>query len=436
MKGKKMLALALAGACMLGATACGNSQGAETSGEDGEHLTVAWWGNQVRNERTSQILNMFSEENPGVTIDGQFSEFSDYWNKLATSAAGGALPDVIQMDYQYYEQYVDNGLLLDLTPYIESGDLDVSGIDEGILQSGSTDGKVYAICNGVNAPALIYNKTLLDENGITIKDNMTLDEFMDVCREVYEKTGYRTHFRYQNSQEVLECVLRGQGEQLFADGALGVKSADSFKPFFEVYQTGLEEGWMVKPDIFTERSVTSVEQDPLVYGNSPEDRSWCALQLTNQLTAFQNATSEDIELAMTTWPSANPKASNYLKPSQFFCVSASTQHPKTAVKLLDYITNSVECNEVLLGERGIPASSVVADAIKDKLDPGVQDTITYLNEVVTPNSSPINPPAPAGASEVNALLDEIEEKLCYGQISVDEAAEQLFTQGNAIMQEQ
>ncbi len=33
---------------------------------------------------------------------------------------------------------------------------------------------------------------MLDENGIEIHDNMTLDEFYAVCREVYEKTGYKT----------------------------------------------------------------------------------------------------------------------------------------------------------------------------------------------------------------------------------------------------
>ena len=41
------------------------------------------------------------EENPGVTIDGQFSEFNDYWNKLATAAAGHSMPDIVQMDYKY-----------------------------------------------------------------------------------------------------------------------------------------------------------------------------------------------------------------------------------------------------------------------------------------------------------------------------------------------
>ena len=56
-------------------------------------------------------------------------------------------------------------------------------MDQGILDSGTIDGKLYAICSGVNVQALIYNKTLTDELGIEIKNNMTLDEFMNVSRE-------------------------------------------------------------------------------------------------------------------------------------------------------------------------------------------------------------------------------------------------------------
>ena len=60
-------------------------------------MTFAWWGNQVRNERTSKILEMYSEEKAGVTFDGQFSEWNDYWNKLATASAGHTMPDIVQM---------------------------------------------------------------------------------------------------------------------------------------------------------------------------------------------------------------------------------------------------------------------------------------------------------------------------------------------------
>lgn len=125
-------------------------------------MTFTWWGNQTRNERTQAALDLYSEQNPGVTFDTQPAEWNDYWTKLSTLAAGNSLPECLQMDYSYLAQYVAADLLVDLTPYVEDGTLDVSNVSQSILDAGSIDGKLYAICAGMNAPSLFYNKTLLD----------------------------------------------------------------------------------------------------------------------------------------------------------------------------------------------------------------------------------------------------------------------------------
>lgn len=209
---KKLAVLLTAALAAASLTACGGSsssgssdtsaadtnasQSAQSDGgsSDSSSLVMAWWGNQTRNERTQKILDMYSEENPGVTIDGQFSEFNDYWNKLATAAAGHSMPDIVQMDYKYLQQYVNNNLLVDLTPYIEDGTIDTASCNQDVLNSGKVGDGLYALCNGINAPALLYNKTLLDENGITVKDNMTMDEFIALSREIEEKPVTRPTF--------------------------------------------------------------------------------------------------------------------------------------------------------------------------------------------------------------------------------------------------
>lgn len=425
---------AAAGGAGTEAADSGTTAAAASGGETA--LTVAWWGNQTRNERTQAALDKYSELNPGVTFDGQFSEWSDYWNKLATAAAGHSLPDVIQMDYAYLDQYVTNNLLVDLTPYIEDGTLNVDDCSEDIINSGSVDGKVYSIPIGVNAPAMVYNKTITDQAGIEIKDNMTLDEFVAVSKEIYEKTGCKTNMAYGVSQEILQAMIRGyDGHVLFSDGKLGVDSAEEFVPFFKVYEEGVKEGWYIEPGVFAELAPGSVEQDPLIYGSSPETMSWVAFCWSNQYAAFSNAAPEDMELDLTTWPSKDPKLSNFLKPAQLFSVSVDSKDPVTGVKLIDYWTNSMDCNEILLGERGVPISSKVAEQLAPSLSDSDQKVIAFINDVVTPNSSQINPPYPNGASEVSDLINKLGEKVCYGELTAEEAAEQLFAEGNKIMAE-
>ena len=420
------------------AAEAGASETAEStdgSNSGSANLVMAWWGNQTRNERTQKIIDLYSEQNPGVAIDGQFSEFNDYWQKLATAAAGHSMPDIVQMDYKYLNQYVTNGLLVDLTPYVEDGTIDTADCNQDVLNSGSVNGGLYALCNGINSPALLYNKTLLDENGITVKDNITLDEFIDVCKEVYEKTGYKTNLCYNQNEQWIEYFLRADDIVLYEDGKLGGDSYEPYADFFKLYEDGLKDGYVIDPSVFAERSIGSVEQDPLVYGSSPETMSWCAFAYSNQLTATVSAAPEGTEIGLTTWPSADPKKSDYLKPSQFFAISSDSKNPEEAAKILNFITNDVDCNNILLGERGIPLSSKTAEAIAPNLDETTQKVITFVNDVVSANSSQVNPPSTNGASEVNDLINKLQEQVCYGQLSAEDAGKQLFEQGNQIMAE-
>jgi multiple sugar transport system substrate-binding protein len=138
---------------------------------------------------------------------------------------------------------------------------------------------------------------------------------------------------------------------------------------------------------------------------------------------------------MTTWPAKDPKKSDYMKPGQFLSVSASAKDPVAAVKFINWWTNDVECNTTLKAERGIPLSSKVAEAVAPKLDASTAEIASFLNNVVAPNSSQINPPSGNGTSEVNDLLNKLEEQVCYGQMTAEEAGKQLFEQGNKIMAE-
>lgn len=456
---KRTLALSLSAVMALSLVGCGGSTPTETTAQQTEaaaastasetteasspseaqeskdiKLTIGWWGNQVRNDRTQEVLEMYSAANPGVSFDSQPAQYADYWTKLATAAAGNALPDVLQMNYSsYLEQYVDNNLLEDLGPYVEQGILDVSSIDQSILDSGSVDGKLYAICCGLNVPALIYNKSLTDELGIEVKNNMTIDEFMDVCRQINEKSGVKTDLAFGNAESMMTYVLRGEGIQdMFGENGFSVEE-DAFVPFFKIYETGYKEGWMLNAGIYAELTENSIEQCPMVYFSTPETQSWCACYWSNQLTAMQSAAPEGMVLEYSTWPASDPSKADFLHPSMFFSVAAGSAEKEEAVKVLNYLINDLDCNQVLLAERGVPATTAVAGAISANLPEESQREITFINDVVTPNSSTISPCAPAGSNEVFSKADDLVEQILYGVKNSEEASAELFAEGNKIL---
>ena len=387
---KKAAVLAIAGAmAVTSLAACGGSgSGKDSEGGSSDSLTMAWWGNQVRNERTQQALDAYKEES-GITVSGQFYQWGDYWSKMATSAAGKKMPDVIQMDMSYIQQYVDKGQLLDLTPYIEDGTLDTSNISEDIVNMGKVGDGIYGIAAGTSASCMFYNKTLLDELGITINDNMTLDEFIDISKQVYEETGYRSNLYHYG----LYMDMYARANDIQASDKLGGDSADDYLPYFETLETGIKEGWQISP-----------------------------------------SQAADTDSALTTIPTTDPQKSNYVKPAMYSSVSADTANPEEAVKLLNYLTNSETAYDILLAERGVPASTAISEAIMDKLSPAEQENANFVNNVIAPNSSPMPPFPVEGSTEAQDLLRKLEEKVKYGEYTAQQAADEYFTEANKMLQ--
>jgi multiple sugar transport system substrate-binding protein len=41
-------------------------------------LTFVWWGNQVRNDRTQKVIQLYMQKNPNVTITPQMVDWANY----------------------------------------------------------------------------------------------------------------------------------------------------------------------------------------------------------------------------------------------------------------------------------------------------------------------------------------------------------------------
>ncbi len=367
-------------------------------------LGFGWWGNQVRDAATLDAMALFTENYPNVTFNPNAQNWTNYWPLMSTSAANNDLPDIMQQDYAFLEQWAAAGDLLDLTPYVESGALDLSDLSENIVNTGKVGDGLYAICAGVNAPSLVYNKTLTDSMGITVPDNITWDQFAEISRQIYAARGIGVYYGEGNSENPLTYYARGLGHQALWTAEGVVPTAEEMTGYYARLINCVAEGWLYDTDRIAGVNTNDIAQNPLVYGATDDVRTWATFCFSNQLLAFQKAaTADGIELGITNWPSDNPVASNYMKPGQFFSVTTDTKNPDLAVAFLNYLINDPQGNIKLRAERGIPANSAVAAEIADainEIDPSYGTAVNYL-AFVENNSSPIFPPLPAFAGTAN-----------------------------------
>lgn len=129
----------------------------QKSGKEKVKLRIAWWGGQLRHDLTTKVIEMYKAENPNVEIETEFLSFADYLKKMSTEAAGGQLPDVLQMSDSDLPEYVKKNLLIDLDSYVKSGALDLKDVDESYISGGKINNKLYGINLGSNGYSFAYD---------------------------------------------------------------------------------------------------------------------------------------------------------------------------------------------------------------------------------------------------------------------------------------
>lgn len=389
-------------------------------------LRIAWWGAQGRNDLTVEALEVFQQKNPDIKVEVEYSNWDGYWSKLATQVAGGLTPDVIQMDYGYLAQYACNGVLADLTPYVESGAINTDNVAESVLSSGEVNGKIYAISTGTNALTVCYRTDVAEEAGIEVPKELTLEQFYQMGAEVYEKTG-----RTMNTLVgiiPLRQLVRAYGYQLFNDAGDGL-GFDDPKYIVRMWQDTLDAidaGWAL--DI----GEGTADGDHFVLMND----SWAKTDWTNVVLSLEQ--DNDCKLELICWPDPEDATvpSTYFKPTMFWAVSDISNAKDAAVKFIDFFTNDPDCADITGSDRGMPISSAIREHIMPNLDETAQKIAEHLNYLGQDGkTSAIMKADPATANEVNALFDQYQEAVLYRQVEDLTAwAQQFMDEANALLQ--
>ena len=184
-------AAAITASAALVLTGCaggGSSEEAAATYDPDEKVTLnlAFWGNDVRAALYDEAIAAFNEEYPNITVNSSFLGFPEFWEKRQTEAAGGGLPDVMQFDYSYLRQYSENGLLLDLEPYL-GNIIDTEPLSENILAIGVVGGETTGIPTSTNAWGLFTNPKLLDQVGVEEFEGGSWEDYTDVDRRGHRR---------------------------------------------------------------------------------------------------------------------------------------------------------------------------------------------------------------------------------------------------------
>jgi multiple sugar transport system substrate-binding protein len=428
--------LVLGALAILPVLAAGKTETASSSQKQ-VNLQVAWWGSQTRDQRTIEVLKMYEKVHPNVHFTYDFSGYNDYWTKLTTQAAGGNLPDIMQQDQDnaYLAQWETRGLIEKLDPYVKSGVLDLRDVEKSFLNGGYWNGGLYAVNLGANSQSIVVDLDAFRKAGVALPpEQWTWKEFESIVLKLHRSLGIWGMGNVLGSDQWMDLYL-GYGKDVFAQNGKGL-GYENDTPFVEFLKMALrlEKAGAIPPwsYVVTMRN-KGVEREPIVSGKSAMGFIW-----SNQIVALWSAAGKKrhFKLVLVPRPEGGGHSSNFVQPSQFFSVTSQSKHPETAASFISYFTNSIPANKVLLGERGVPISSKVREALKPLLSEGGKAQMDYLTLVASDgNSSPMPPPfPPAGVNVIqNVLVPLVIDPVMYGKITPEEGVKLLRKKASAIL---
>ena len=245
MKFKKLIALTLSLGLLTGCS----TKGAKTTNEDivieiTAPVEITFWHamNGDLEKSLQKLTDEFMDKNPNITVTLQNqSSYKDLQQKItATVTSPKDLPTLTQAYPDWMFNPINDGLVTDLTPYIENETLKFDNYEDilaSFREATKIDGKIYGMPFNKSTEVLWYNKTLFDELGVTPPS--TYDELVEVSKKIYEEKGI-PGAGFDSLNTYYTTFLKSEGKVF--DNNFDVTSEESAKAV-NYYLEGVKEGY-------------------------------------------------------------------------------------------------------------------------------------------------------------------------------------------------
>ncbi len=205
---KKLLALLLAVTFML-------SLGSVALAEEKTKVTIWHTFTEGQEAYLIQAAADFTASQDKYEVIVESQAYSGFTDTVKNAVKNGVGPDIIFNYASEAAEYVDLGLVADLSQYIYSDENGIEGFDtcisEGVMNGevlGFADGNIHYLPAYTTGPILFYNKTLFDE--LQLKVPATWEETVENCRVIKEKKGI-PGLGFDSLTDVIQMLIMEEG---------------------------------------------------------------------------------------------------------------------------------------------------------------------------------------------------------------------------------
>lgn len=145
---------------------------------------LGWVGEMKEGQRViKKIIAIFEENNPNLKVNYINCSYEDIKKEYINLVRSGNSPDVVQIDNNWTSNLASMGLLESLEELVDNRKTDYLFGNNG-FNGGIYNDKYYSIFWGLGPSALMYNRKLIEKFNINLEGEITLDDFMNICRQI------------------------------------------------------------------------------------------------------------------------------------------------------------------------------------------------------------------------------------------------------------
>ena len=219
---------------------CGSGEETENQQGDENTLTVWAWDQSFNIYAMKEAEKIYQKDHPDFKLNIVETPWDDMQTKLGTIVGAenySQLPDICLMQDFAYQKYVTS--YPDLFQDLSDMGIDFSQFAEGKLAASTVDGKYYGVPFDNGTEIACYRTDILELAGYTVEDltDVDWDRFIEIGKDVYDKTGYSLLSVQAGSSDLIYQMLQSAGFGTWTeDGKPDIAGNENIKQCIEIYQ--------------------------------------------------------------------------------------------------------------------------------------------------------------------------------------------------------
>ncbi|MBT9778152.1 extracellular solute-binding protein [Clostridium sp. MCC353] len=402
--------------------------GTEASGEP-VTLRFSWWGSDSRHQALLAVIEAYEKKNPNVKVEAEYQGYDGYYEKIMTTLSSNTAPDVIQLSKEWLPDIQGaKHYLADLSTL----PVDLTTLKDRLLEiAGTYNGEPNVFPCTVGGSVTYVNTDFAKAYGVDLTKNYTWDEIKELGKSIHE----------QDEEAYLMTADADMLNRLFVQPYLAQKTG---KPLVdeETYTMNFTEAEAAEAfqnvvELYETNTLEPFGEAATFAGQADQNNKWIngkiGMIVDYTGSAPKYIASIDSPLDVISMPvTSDAKCSGVAySGDRGFAINDNSEHKEEAAKFLDFLMNDPESIAICKTDVGycptkqsddiLIAAGVVSEIQKKGVE--LSEPNSYTNNMIS------------GNTELEVIRKDLIQEVVYGDITPEEAAQELVEQYQEILDE-